>query len=80
MVGTGTASLMQGLLIPDHVEVVHVWCDDDAAGVEASKILKERYLDKKVIIHNPRDYHSNGSQDWNDLLATSDSSFNRLKI
>ncbi len=80
VVSAGTASLMQGLFIPDHVAILHVWRDDDAAGVQASKILKERYPDKKVIIHNPSDYHSNGSQDWNDLLATSDSSFNRLKI
>lgn len=78
VVATGTAPLMQGLFVPDHVEIMHIWSDNDAAGVEASVRLKERYLNKKIIIHNPSDYHS-GSQDWNDLLASSDSSFNRLK-
>lgn len=66
VVATVTAPLMRSLFIPDHVTTVHIWRDDDKAGIDASKKLKERYPAKKTRIKNPN--KSRNSKDWNDLL------------
>ncbi len=75
VVATGTAPLMRVLIIPDHVEIVHIWRDDDNAGIDASKRLEERHPTKKVINHSPSDYSNNGSQDWNDLIQSPNNPF-----
>ena len=78
VVATVTAPLMRGLFMPDHVEIVHIWHDEDEAGINASEILKERYPNKKIIIHSPNDYGSDGFQDWNDLIKSPNNAFNKL--
>jgi putative DNA primase/helicase len=75
VVATGTASLMRGLFVPDHVEVIQIWCDNDNAGLEAATKLKERYPNKKVVMHSPSDYGISGLEDWNDLIKSPDNPF-----
>jgi hypothetical protein len=70
---TVTAPLMRTLLIPEHVENVHIWIDEDKAGIDAADKLKERYgFDKDVFIHRPSDVcvlSDESIGDWNDIIV-----------
>ena len=60
-----TASLLGSLIIPDTVQILHIWGDWGKAGEKAVNRLSERYASTVQIIKH---YPNNRVQDWNDTI------------
>ena len=61
---TGTRALLAGLIIPSHIQELHIWSDSDKNGViDANKLRARHEKDIRVIVHTPPD-----RKDWNDVL------------
>jgi hypothetical protein len=66
-VASVTAGLMGKLIIPNHVEKIHIWKDSGDAGDAGADELSRRYEgDMDIIIHSPPQ-----DMDWNDVLINS---------
>ena len=83
----GVASVIAGLIptleIPSHITELHVWADNDNAGLEAAYKLSDR-LEKQcdVIIHVPRPdlEPKKGNDDWNDILIKEGADFIKREL
>jgi hypothetical protein len=62
---------MHSVAIPDHVRELHVFGDNDNAGVAAAERTAERHVNdgRRVVLRYPPSAHN----DWGSLVAANDS-------